>query len=232
MISSQYQCIFIHIPKSAGQSIEHLFLKLHGLTWKSRSQLLLRENKIPDMGPSRLAHRYANEYIKHGYVNQENYEKYYKFSFVRNPWSRLVSEYKYRNHQNKFSFKEFVLHNLPEQGMSDEYRHIVPQYDFLYSDNGHLMVNFIGKFETLQEDFNIVAKNLNLPIANLPIANLPHINKSHQSGVKGRLHKIITQLKSTNKPSSSNYREYYSDDLRKTVSKMYEKDIDIFKYTF
>ena len=37
MISDKYKCIFVHIPKVAGQSIEHVFLDLHGLTWETRN---------------------------------------------------------------------------------------------------------------------------------------------------------------------------------------------------
>lgn len=91
MISSKHKCIFIHVPKTAGQSIEQLFLKENNLTWEGRSPLLLKPNNDPAIGPERLAHLYANEYVKFNHISQADFDEFYKFSFVRNPFDRLVS---------------------------------------------------------------------------------------------------------------------------------------------
>src|SRR5689334_2187766 len=69
MLSHRFQTIFIHVPKTAGQSVERVFLEKHGLTWETRSELLLRENPDPSLGPRRLAHLYAREYVDKGYVS-------------------------------------------------------------------------------------------------------------------------------------------------------------------
>lgn len=157
MISEKYKCIFVHIPKVAGQSIENIFLSLHNLTWKQRDSLLLRHNLKPEIGPERLAHLTASEYINYRYITQDKFNSYFKFSFVRNPWDRFVSEFKFRGFDKNYSFKDFVLRGLPKKDLySDAYRHIIPQYQYLYDDKGNQLEDFVGRFENLQSDFDVI----------------------------------------------------------------------------
>lgn len=115
MICHHHKCIFIHIPKTAGQSIEHVFLDLLGLTWETRAPLLLRFNDRKELGPPRLAHLKANDYVNFKYISEELFNSYFKFSFVRNPWSRLVSFYNYRKYYLFYNFKYFVMKHLEKK---------------------------------------------------------------------------------------------------------------------
>ena len=130
MICHPYRCVFIHIPKTGGISIDHVFLRLVGLTWDTRAPLLLRGNDDPTKGPPRLAHLKGTEYVSCGHLSPEQFEAYFKFSFVRNPWDRMVSEYKYRGHPMRMSFKNWLFGHLPEPSFSDAYCHMVPQHEF------------------------------------------------------------------------------------------------------
>ena len=105
MICHHYKCVFVHIPKNAGQSIEHVFLNLLNLTWETRAPLLLRCNDRLELGPPRLAHLKADEYVRYNYLTQEMFNDYFKFSFVRNPWSRIISIYKYLGFNKKCDCK-------------------------------------------------------------------------------------------------------------------------------
>src|SRR5687768_14243923 len=62
VICREYRCLFVHVPKTAGMSIEHVFLRLVGLTWETRAPLLLGGNDDPRLGPPRLEHLKASEY--------------------------------------------------------------------------------------------------------------------------------------------------------------------------
>src|SRR5437764_11835271 len=111
MISHKYRTIFVHIPKTGGQSVENVFLTLHGLTWETREPLLLRPNSDRNLGPSQLAHLRAKEYVACGHIDQENFDSYFKFAFVRNPWERIVSGYHYygrRGEKAGATFPQYV----------------------------------------------------------------------------------------------------------------------------
>ena len=228
MICHDHRCIFIHVPKVAGKSVEQVFLDLVGVPWEERSTLLLRKNDDPALGPERLAHLTAREYVECGHVAPEEFDSYFKFAFVRNPWARLVSEYRYRNISTRYSFKDFLLRGLPEPSWRDTYRHIMPQYDFLYDDKGDLLVDFVGRFERLQQDFDIVCQRLGIPQTPLPhIARV--IEKKFLS--MRTIRKAVARLRQK-EPQHGHYTEYYDSESREIVARMYAKDIEAFGYGF
>ena len=234
MLCHKYKCLFVHIPKTAGQSIEHIFLSLLGLDWITRAPLLLLPNNNPKNGPPSLAHLKASEYVMCSHITQEQFDSYFKFSFVRNPWDRIVSEYKYRGYPQKFDFKTYLFKKLPKDGWSDQYRHIIPQHDFLFDDEGNLLVNFIGKFENLQKDFDKVCRKLGIHGALLPFMNKSlkdmNISKNLKYPMK-ILTNLMRQLKQK-KNTFKHYTEYYDDESKEFVSDLYRKDIETFKYKF
>lgn len=65
MISHKHRFIFVYIPKVAGLSIELYFLNNLGLDWKNRRPLLLMHNTEPEIGPQKLAHLLALDYVKY-----------------------------------------------------------------------------------------------------------------------------------------------------------------------
>jgi hypothetical protein len=224
MISDKFRCVFVHIPKTAGQSVEHFFVDLHGLSWEERSPLLLRFNSDPSLGPERLAHLTAEEYVQFGYLTNDLYASYFKFSFVRNPWSRLVSEYYFKNYYTRYTFKEFVKSALPKQdSYSDSYRHILPQYKFIYDSHGELLVDFVGRFENLQSDFDKVCS-----ILGISKTILPHVNSSKERIQIDTDRNILAEKQSLHK----GYTTYYDDELRDIVKEMYAMDISLFGYEF
>ncbi len=229
MLSHHDKCIFVHIPKAAGQSVESVFVERSGLSWENRAPLVLRPNADPLMGPPRLAHLTAGEYVELGYISLEKFEQYFTFSFVRNPWARLVSEFNYRRSLGdkyfQCSFKTFLFERFPKPEadnhllVQDYYRHVMPQWQFLFDNEGNQLVDFIGKFENLQNDFNAVC--VELAIAE---TILPHKNKTLAAGIKQRIEKKLKQLfQLENK--QRHYSRYYDDESQQFVADYYQKDI-------
>ena len=93
MISHKHKCIFVHVPKCGGRSVQNVFIQDSGLTWDTREPFLLRENKNLKSGPPRLAHLTYREYLDYFYISQELMDSYFKFSIVRDPYRRMESIY-------------------------------------------------------------------------------------------------------------------------------------------
>lgn len=232
MICDEYRCLFVHVPKTAGMSIEHVFLRLVGLTWETRAPLLLRRNDDPELGPPRLAHLTAGEYVALGHLTAERFESYFKFSFVRNPWDRIVSEYKYRGYPVKIDFKTYLFKHLPAPGWTDSYRHIIPQYDFLYDGEGKLLVDFVGRYERLQADFDEVCAR-----ADIPPTPLPRVNRSLEDARPNTLRELRKRLRRAiwsreRSHTFPHYSEYYDGESREFVATLFKKDVETFNYAF
>ncbi len=220
MISHRHQCVFVHVPKTAGISIEHVFLTLHGLSWEERAPLLLRFNADPARGPERLSHLTATEYVDCGHISEAGFDAYFKFSFVRNPWARLVSEYNYRRYFTLMSFRDFVVGGFPAPcRYSDASRHVMPQYDYLHDQAGRCLVDFIGRFENLQADFDRVCSVLGIA----PV-RLPHVNASDS----GDSAPAPTAPATARKPHVA----YYDSETRELVGRRYQQDVEAFGYRF
>jgi hypothetical protein len=195
MISHTYKFIFVHIPKAAGTSIEHWLFKHYQLNQKKHiffDKDLLHFNQ----------HLTLSEIRKHRFLGQ-SFLDYFKFTFVRNPWERIVSAAKYK----RMALKQFLNYDFSswQSRNLDPDRHRLPQYDFLFDDSGNKLIDFIGRFEKLQDDFNTVCDKIGIPQQ-----QLPHKNKTN--------HK--------------HYTEYYDDETRDIVAERYAKDIEYFGYKF
>lgn len=229
MICRSFSCIFIHIPKAAGRSVEMFFMNKLGLNRENeadREELLLVDNDDPAKGTEKLSHLSAVEYVQCGHISQQEFSSSYKFSFVRNPWARLVSEYRYRNFLRHRSFKDFVMNKLPPPGRDDKYRHVMPQTDMLYDETGRLLVDFVGKFEALQQDFDLVCRHLGFDES-----TLPHVNSSDKKSREFR-RTLRNRLYRNGENALSSYVDFYDDETREFVTDLYRLDIENFGYSF
>lgn len=194
MISHHRKFIFLHIPKCGGTSIESFFG-----SWRnkhSKDYFYLGKNR---------QHFLLNEILDQ-YPKCSNY---FKFAFIRNPFSRIVSEYNYilsnSKDLKKLPFKDFVL-NLENYLNNTAYEyHNLSLCDYLLNKEGELVVDFVGRLENFQEDFNVVCDKIGIPKQ-----KLPHCNKTR--------HK--------------HYIEYYDDETREIIAQKFAKDIEYFEYEF
>lgn len=210
MICHEKKFVFLHIPKTAGTSVGAAINRSLGID-----------------------ERYDGPIIHHDDLTKEILQEYFVFTFVRNPWDRLYSQYKFRQWLQHIPF-EFAIRHLEElyriryntdvstnppdlstaKLRSDwyaEFTHIPSQVEFLrgkYNDgiDKFPYLNFIGRFENFKQDMFHIARRLELK--NFEIL---HENKSR---------------------SRQRYTEIYTDSTKKYVEYMYYEDIEKFKYTF
>ena len=194
MISHKHKCIFVHIPRTGGSSIEKT---LCGQDWGRV------EKKTKHLIASTAKKIYA-----------QYWNEYFKFSFVRNPWDRMVSMARYpkysgvRLKENSINFNRY-LKNFPSlevdprsESKNDNFK---PSKGSVYLNILNKELNFIGKFENLQEDFNTVCDKIGIP---------------------------RQQLLHENPSRHKHYAKYYDDETRQIVAEKYAKDIEYFGYKF
>jgi len=201
-ISHKHKVIFVHIPKTGGGSIEQA-LGVWGSSnrggTKKDSDILYGYGTDPNAA---LQHLTASEI--NALVPAAVYEAYFKFSVVRNPFDRLVSEYWWQKKEGmKLFFKEFLLKEvLPKK---EEQKHYMDQYKFITDENGNVIVDFVARFETLSDDIKYIF---------------------HRVGINKRL-KYVHRVKSLN---WGRYSDYYDKETLDLVAKLYSKDIEFFSY--
>jgi len=170
MISHKHKAIFVHIPKTAGQSIEQVFVDDLGLTWEERGPLLLRYNSDAALGPERLAHLYADEYVELGHIDQDQFSRYFKFAVVRNPYDRILSEYRYRKFHRTGPLWWFLRKHY-DNDRTDMARHVAPQVRYLLDTDGHCLVDKIVHFESLNDQIAPVFAHIFGEVRHLPLRN-------------------------------------------------------------
>ena len=207
LISDSHEFIFLRVRKVASTSMKAILLPLC----------------IP--GPEgRLAHiksRMRLEWDYHKYVARaheniravqkrmpkEKFDRYFKFAFVRNPWERLVSEYEFilksQTHgrharvKKLGGFKQFIYMQIPRR---DAY-----QVNMLCDRQGTLLMDFIGKMENLESDWQTVCDRIGIPVQKLPRKKF--IKREH-------------------------FSKYYNDETRQLVARHWAREIELFDYSF
>lgn len=154
--------------------------------------------------------RHIPAFVVRGLVPKDVWDSYFKFAFVRNPWDWYVSQH-FWNRRNMVTSRSRPFTN--DQIMRT-YHYLKSfrahpdsptlfQYDVLY-DRGELLVDFVGRYERLKEDFAHVLAQIGISV------ELPWVNRTKHGA----------------------YRAYYTPETRELVGRLYAKDVETFGYEF
>jgi hypothetical protein len=187
MISEEKNYIFVHINKTAGSSIE------------------------------RILKRYSRDFKKHQLIGQlmtmkiPNHE-YFKFTVVRNPYDRWVSNYHFnvkRNHKTTHgrTFKDYVFSMIDESQKEPRLKHHLwynSSWNWISDEKDILLVDYIMRFENLEADWKVVSTKLG----------------------------IDSPLPKTNSSKHDHYSKYYDDETYDLVTRHCSKDLEFLGYRF
>jgi chondroitin 4-sulfotransferase 11 len=208
MINHRHKFIFVHINKCAGQSIRRTLP--HGLFGGTRG------------------HNTIQHYLGLLRAKGRDPADYFKFTIVRNPWDKVVSFYHYHKRRewdifpwtvadepdfNSFLQRLFVANDgaLAQEifrgrsGSSTHHLRLSNSLEWVSDAEGNVLVDFIGRVENLQADFDQICARIGIRQRALPHAN-----------------------RSSHKP----YWEYYDEASREIVARRFQRDIEYFGYRF
>lgn len=200
MIIENKKHIFIHIPKNAGTSITHWLVdELDGIETSGPVYSIPEEQKEKYKLHQNEKHRTLSQY--------PNYEDYYSWAIVKNPFDRFVSMYHWTQRFKK-RYRNITWEDWLKISVSDKREEAFEffrnsQCQFI-SDYSGEEISKIIRFENLQEGLKEIANKLDIPLI------LPHENKS------------------TRKP----YQEYYDKKSIDVVANLFADDIEYFGYTY
>ena len=207
LVSDSRKLVFVHIQKTGGSTVSRLL-----------------EQHIPDLYTVGARHEFAVQ----GMRELEDWDEYFKFAFVRNPWERLVSWYsmvrKFEEnqdwrlqrtfnkllryaHDNSSTFEEFIYNCTDEVEIKDGvyYSFAYNQLDYVTDENGRLLVDFIGRLETFEKDIREVLGRIGIELK-----TVPHKNRS----------------------THRHYSTFYTPETEMIVRERFKRDIEYFGYKF
>lgn len=210
IVSDRHKFIFIHVPRSAGTSMHHALR-----TWETRWTKWRLDYSKAQWGRS-YPHYLAREI--HPIVGDKRFESYAKLAFVRNPWDRIVSRYYYLRRQKDnnpnrvlnergyyppgdLTFLEWLKGSTRNCIHPLEWR---PQMAWLTDESGKFVVDHVGRFEHVEDDFRRICHEIGIDVS------LPKINSAKEG----------------------HYRDHYDEEAKEIIASRFAEDIAEWEYAF
>jgi hypothetical protein len=216
LLSHRYNFLFVHIAKTGGTSVRNA---LRRRTW-------VDPYRFPQWIGSRISgwtgHRIGAKFPRHAKViaakemlPDDFFDGLYKFAFVRNPWDLQVSSYHHVKRERPHlmagidDFESF----LNMKFSSDRPYHYIldasvePQWRSTINLQGECILDFIGRFENLMDDYRHICNAIDMT----PAPDLPH---KRRAGAR------------------RDYRSYYTQNTAEFVGQLFREDVEKFGYDF
>ena len=210
LLNDKHKFAFFHLYKCGGMSLRKLFADIFEDNYELQGG---------HSNPIDLKIKFEKE------EKLEKFENLFKFTIVRNPFDFMVSTYFYgKTYTNHFMHEEITRRNMTMVEFIPYYMNVLRQHKdseirpigsnkvttllgFIQDEKGHILVDFIGKLENINEDMNYILKTIGVEDAQIPINNV-------------------------NPNREKDYRKYYNSESKAMIEKYFAKDLDYFKYTF
>ncbi len=216
LLSVKYRFLYVHIAKTGGTSMRAALQKLR---WRDPYYwpmfLCSRMSHLTGHRIGTKFPRHAKAILAKESLPREFFEELFKFAFVRNPWDLQVSSFHHirrerphqlQGHDDFESFLRFKLDpERPYQYHIDT--SIELQSDYLVDLHGNVIVDFIGRYERLADDFAHACERIGIATPEMP----------HRRQANDR---------------NKDYRGYYTDETAELVARHFQRDIELLNYRF
>jgi chondroitin 4-sulfotransferase 11 len=204
--STPHKFLYVAVPKTATTAIEHHIT--HSLKPRFWTHVY-----VPQEGDKHHPHKHSKSVELRKLIPE--YDTYFKFGFVRNPFDKFVSWYCYLTQ----SLNSTVSQKLHKTAYGDDYLSgsfldfckFAPEwifgnsYSFLCNEWGQLDMDFVGKYENFDEDVKLVMDKIDIS---------------------------TEDLKPKNQSNHKHYTQYYNNETKQIVANRFELDIKMFGYEF
>jgi len=205
IVSFAHKFVFAAVPKTGTHAVRQA-LRAHLGPEDIEQVGLFIQKKFPIPELAAIQHGHISLQQLRPHLSPEQFDSFFKFAFVRNPFDRYISYCSFMTRakgefqRNPQPVMRHFLQNPPRQ-------HVLfwPQHQFLTGADGELVTDYVGRVEAMQQSYDEIARRIGIPTA-----TLEKVNSSARAG----------------------YRDYYDDELIKGVARVYERDLELFGYEF
>lgn len=237
------KAVYIHIPKTGGTSFKKVFEPfINTDIVTEQSKIIKYQKNYYTNDLSVINFEISNALRNKEALGDEVWKNAFKFTLVRNPWDRYVSNWKWLTRKERLFPKkgwhargwqgmdgQITFENFVKQIQACYYEltpwhlywhdkwHIRNQIEHIVDNNDNIIVDYIGRFENIENEYRFICKKIGLD--NL---ELPHLNHDgHYSGEE-----------KTHDVKKIHYSNYYNDELIDIVYERCKQDILTFNYDF
>lgn len=204
IISHKHKFVFFAVPKTGTHAIRQaLSPHLGPDDWEQQD--LFERKRLPILELAQLRHGHISVRQLQPLLPREQWQSYFKFAFVRNPFDRFVSTCFFLR-RNRPGMEQQATAFMKQAIRTPRFRQrilVQPQSVLLTDSTGRVALDYVGRFEALQQSCNEAFERIGLP---------------------------GPDLKRRNASKHEEYSTYYDDDLRRAVADYYRADFENFGY--
>lgn len=204
IISHKHRFIFFAVPRTATHSLRRA-LRPHLAVDDWEQQMLNDAQALPVPALAALKHGHISFRQLREHLPAEMLDGYFKFAFVRHPFDRFLSACFFLNRGNpEFPGRETAcIKQLIRRAPFRRRILITPQSRLVADEHGRARMDYVGRFETLQDSYNEICRRVGIPPAPLP---------------------------SENASANDGYASCFDEELRDWAAEFYREDFDLFGY--
>jgi hypothetical protein len=205
IVSFAHKFVFAAIPKTGTHAVRQA-LRAHLGPEDIEQVGLFVHKRLPIPELAALEHGHLSLLQLRPHLPSEQFDSFFKFAFVRNPFDRFISFCAFMTRVEKQFEKDphkvmrFFIENPPWHRILFQ-----PQHTFVSDGGGKLLTDYVGRVEEMQQSYDAIARRIGVP---------------------------STQLEMVNASERRDYRSYYTPELADGVSALYARDLELFGYDF